>query len=213
MKAFVIMPFAPRLAPIYSAIQQACSIAGITSVRADEVLGPGPIVNQIFDNLADADLAIAEVTDRNPNVYYEVGVAHSLGKPTILLARRDSISDLPFDISHNRVIAYAETDVPVLVNSLASHLCYIRTSLVDASQAQNLGNLLANLSPTSEPSNILIGELIRQISSEFNLIDAHLLEEKSLSRGEFLIVIGDAFGNKVTLNIDVNGIITRKKLL
>jgi len=54
-----------------------------------------------------AAVVIAEITPRNPNVFYEVGYAHALGKPTILLARRGS--ELPFDIRSYRVVFYDDT--------------------------------------------------------------------------------------------------------
>ncbi len=106
MKAFIVMPFAPEFEQVYEAIRRACKMAGFESVRADEILEPGSIINQIFDQIAQADVVIAEVTSKNPNVYYEIALAHCRQVPTVLLAEQVALKELPFDIRHNRVLVY-----------------------------------------------------------------------------------------------------------
>jgi nucleoside 2-deoxyribosyltransferase len=76
-------------------------------VRIDEKAGPGVIFRDIQRELEQAEIIIAEITPANPNVFYELGYAHALGKPTILLARRGA--ELPFDIQSFRVVFYDDT--------------------------------------------------------------------------------------------------------
>jgi nucleoside 2-deoxyribosyltransferase len=66
------------------------------------------IVDDIIRSLRDSSVVIADITPDNPNVYYEVGYAHALGTPTILLSDRTR-SRLPFDVSGLRTIFYNNT--------------------------------------------------------------------------------------------------------
>ncbi len=88
-------------------IQNQAEAAGFKVVRIDEKAGPGVIFRDIQRELEQAEIVIAEITPANPNVFYELGYAHALGKPTILLARRGA--ELPFDIQSFRVVFYDDT--------------------------------------------------------------------------------------------------------
>lgn len=74
--------------------------------RADEGLGTGLILNDIISAIKNSALVIADITPDNPNVFYEVGFAHALNKPTILLNEKKQREKLPFDISGFRTIFY-----------------------------------------------------------------------------------------------------------
>ena len=65
------------------------------------------ILNDIWSNITEASVVIEEVSEPNPNVYYEIGVAHALQKPTVLLANRTT--KLPFDLGPHRCIFYDNT--------------------------------------------------------------------------------------------------------
>jgi nucleoside 2-deoxyribosyltransferase len=79
----------------------------VDAKRADEVYGPGVIIADIVKQIVESKLIIAEITPANPNVYYEIGYAHALGKPTILIAEK--ATELPFDVSPFRVLFYENT--------------------------------------------------------------------------------------------------------
>lgn len=93
----------------------------LSVVRMDEVAGPG-IVEDMKRHLAEAQIVIAEITAPNQNVFYELGYAHALNKPTILLAQRGK--ELPFDIRSYRVIFYDDSigGKPALERSLRKHM-------------------------------------------------------------------------------------------
>lgn len=103
---FVMMPFAPPLGDYYSQIfEPAINKAGLTAIRADnDIFGTGKIIDQIWLGINKAKVLIAELTQRNPNVYYELGIAHALKKPVVLVCSNEE--DVPFDLKHIRVIYY-----------------------------------------------------------------------------------------------------------
>lgn len=102
---FVAMPFNEDLEDLYIyGIRRCVEGVGLSCIRVDEVEHSGPIAQEIVDQIKRCRITIAEVSDHNPNVFYEVGWAHALGRPTILLAREGT--DLPFDIRHINTIIY-----------------------------------------------------------------------------------------------------------
>lgn len=107
-RAFVVMKFSEPYNTFYEeVIQRQAQAAGYDVLRIDEKAGPGIIFQDIQREIQQAELVIAEITPANPNVFYELGYAHALGKPTILLAQRET--QLPFDISSFRVVFYNDT--------------------------------------------------------------------------------------------------------
>ncbi|HUV50509.1 MAG TPA: hypothetical protein VMW78_05770 [Anaerolineae bacterium] len=107
---FVMMPFANPLGSYYEKIYKtAIEKAGLKPIRADdELFGTGKIIDQIWAGINSAKILIAELTSRNPNVYYELGIAHALKKPVVLVSSNEE--DVPFDLNHIRVIYYDVND-------------------------------------------------------------------------------------------------------
>jgi predicted nucleotide-binding protein len=77
---------------------------GYEVVRADKLTRPGSITEQIVELLIGADLVVADLTGRNPNVMYELGVRHANGQPVILMIAADE--SLPFDVAGMRTIVF-----------------------------------------------------------------------------------------------------------
>jgi len=107
---FVMMPFALPHGDYYSKIYKpAIEKAGLRSVRADaEIFATGKIMDQIWSGIHAAKVLVAELTTRNPNVFYELGLAHALEKPVVLVSSNEM--DVPFDLKHIRVIYYDTSD-------------------------------------------------------------------------------------------------------
>src|SRR5690606_31311793 len=103
---FVMMPFGAPLGDYYSKIYEpAIEKAGLKAVRADDdIFGTGKIIDQIWSGINAAKVLIAELTTRNANVFYELGLAHALKKPVVLVCSNEQ--DVPFDLKHIRVIYY-----------------------------------------------------------------------------------------------------------
>jgi hypothetical protein len=104
---FVAMPFLANLEPIYKCIRRVGSKLKLKVVRADDLFGAGPVVVDIWQQINSARLVLADCTGRNPNVFYEIGIAHAVGKPVILTMQQRE--DVPFDISHLRSFQYKHT--------------------------------------------------------------------------------------------------------
>ncbi len=102
---FVLMPFSDDLKPIYEKMKSVAEEVGFECKRADEV-AVGSITKSIFENIFYAKAIIAELTGSNPNVFYELGVAHAISRKTILITQEEKI---PFDIAGDLVIKYQNT--------------------------------------------------------------------------------------------------------
>jgi len=122
-RAFVAMPFEEPFNTMYrEVILPEGERLGLDVVRVDELAGPGIIFEDIKREISESKVVIAEITAPNQNVFYELGYAHALNKPTILLARRGR--ELPFDIRSYRVIFYDDTigGKPEVERNLIKHL-------------------------------------------------------------------------------------------
>lgn len=107
---FVVMPFDAPIGDYYSSIYKpAIEKAKLVPVRADnEIFGSGKIIDQIWAGINAAKVLVAELTMKNPNVFYELGIAHALQKPVVLVSSNED--DVPFDLKHIRVIYYNKDD-------------------------------------------------------------------------------------------------------
>jgi hypothetical protein len=102
---FVIMPFGGWLDDYYTSIYcPAIEAAGLEPHRADDLFTPSTITNDIWAYTKRAKVLLADLTGKNPNVFYELGLAHALTKPAILIS--ESLDDIPFDLRALRVILY-----------------------------------------------------------------------------------------------------------
>lgn len=107
---FVMMPFGEWFDRYYAEIYvPAIKEAGFEPVRADELFTTGSVVEQIWEQIEKARLLLADLSGKNPNVFYELGLAHAAKKPVVFTAGQ--LEDVPFDLRHLRVIIY-ETREP-----------------------------------------------------------------------------------------------------
>lgn len=102
---FVLMPFIDDLEDTYVyGIRGAAEKLGLKCSRADEIEHNHEVIKEVVDNIKRSRFVVAELTSRNPNVFYELGWAHALEREPILIARDGS--DLPFDVAHVNTIFY-----------------------------------------------------------------------------------------------------------
>ncbi|MCX7109629.1 MAG: hypothetical protein NTX45_05770 [Proteobacteria bacterium] len=102
---FVMMPFSSEFDDIYlMGIKAACEKIGMDCQRIDEQIYDEGIMTRLYDQINKSNLIIADMTGRNPNVFYEVGYAHAIGKRVIHITQNSS--DIPFDLSHHPHITY-----------------------------------------------------------------------------------------------------------
>jgi hypothetical protein len=102
---FIVMPFSQEWsADVHGILAKACGATGVRAVRGDDLFTPTDILEDIWQSINAADFVIADITGRNPNVLYELGIAHTLAKPVLILSR-DAV-DIPIDLATRRVILY-----------------------------------------------------------------------------------------------------------
>jgi len=105
---FVIMPFRPELEPIFSDhIKVVAKKMKLSVKRGDDFFSAHDVMKDVWNGICNAKAVIADCTGRNPNVFYEMGIAHTVGKPVILITQ-DS-KDVPFDIRSIRYLEYKYT--------------------------------------------------------------------------------------------------------
>lgn len=106
---FVVMQFTDEYNSLYAeVIKPTCESYGYKVIRADDFYTSGSIIDDITRSIKESAIVIADITPNNPNVFYEVGFAHGINKPTILLSDRKR-EKLPFDISGFRTLFYDNT--------------------------------------------------------------------------------------------------------
>ncbi len=107
-RAFVVIPFSQPYEEIYREVTKVvCDEFELDAVTAADTYSSGLIIADVVSQIRESRIVIADVTALNPNVFYEIGFAHAIGKPTILLAQQDT--KLPFDISGFRHLLYENT--------------------------------------------------------------------------------------------------------
>lgn len=101
---FVLTPFHPRHKKEFEVISQVCQQLGLTAMRGDEEFVSGDVFPHIIRLIVRSRLVIANIGGRNPNVFYELGIAQGLGKTTILIS--PTPEDVPFDIRTKRLVLF-----------------------------------------------------------------------------------------------------------
>lgn len=100
----VMMPFDARFDDVYTALQQAVTESGMTCFRADDIWRNDHIMDDVIDLIWRARVVIADLSSKNTNVFYETGIAHTLGREVIQIAQ--SMDDIPFDLRSIRSVTY-----------------------------------------------------------------------------------------------------------
>ncbi len=104
-KAFVITQFSSPYNEVYAeVIKNVCNELNVDVLRIDESMSSGLIISDIVQAIEKSAFVIADISPTNANVFYEVGYAHGINKPTILIAERNT--KLPFDLSPSRTLFY-----------------------------------------------------------------------------------------------------------
>jgi uncharacterized protein YutE (UPF0331/DUF86 family) len=186
---FVIMPFMPEFDAVYrSLIKPVAEQFGLTVLRADEIYAPGSITEQIRAAIQQARLCIADVSDRNPNVLYEVGIAHTLGKPTVLITRQ--INDVPFDLRSIRLIVYDPNSLETTRLALESSIQHVlgEDRLDEAQRLIESGMYRAAVAMLG----VLLEHSLRQLVAKYTDALGGRLTRRPLGLGQALRLLTDA---------------------
>jgi hypothetical protein len=166
---FVLMPFSKEFDDIYQlGIKSTCDEMKMSCKRVDEQIFHHSILQQIYNQIENADILIADLTNQNPNVFYEVGYAHGLNKNVILLTK--NTQDIPFDLKHYPHIIY-EDKILNLKRMLKSKLEHFQNTNDFYLRKHNWMDLITGFD--SEPitiSNIILGEVMEYKYSNNNIL-------------------------------------------
>lgn len=102
--ASAMMPFDAGFTPAYESIRQAADNAGLRCRRADDIWENAAIIQDVVALIDRSRVVVCDCSGRNPNVFYEAGIAHTLGREVILITQSEQ--DIPFDLRHLRYIRY-----------------------------------------------------------------------------------------------------------
>ncbi len=159
---FVMIPFAERFDRIYrELIVPAVEESGLTAIRADEISGSGFIVEQIRAAIQQSRMCIADISDRNPNVLYELGFAQSANKPVVVIS--NDVGGLPFDVAAMRIIRYGP-DLQTARQSLRAAIAYELTGnrFAEVEQLIAAGSYRAAIAM----AGVILEHLLRELAAE-----------------------------------------------
>ena len=118
----VMMPFNPAFNSVHDGIRRACSAAGYRCLRVDDIWEESTVIQDIFNLIFRAYVVVVDFTGKNPNVMYETGIAHTLGKHVVPISQ--SLDDVPFDMAHHRILKYLPNGegINAMISKLAAKL-------------------------------------------------------------------------------------------
>src|ERR1051326_4319258 len=120
LKSLIIAPYNQDSRPVREAIRDVLRDNDIEIILFDDIGSPGLLGGDIIVNyIVSSDLIIVDVTDQNPNVMYELGVAHGLRKETILVMSEESQTTLPADLRGYLYFVYDPNDLMPFQKNLA----------------------------------------------------------------------------------------------
>lgn len=121
-QVFVLTPFNDNYRETFFTIRKVCEKLNLRCFRGDEEFIPNDILPSILRQIVKSRLIIVNISGRNPNVMYELGLAHALGKPTIIISH--NFTEIPFDLGNKRIIIFNnEEDLKLkLENSITDML-------------------------------------------------------------------------------------------
>jgi hypothetical protein len=99
-----MMPFHPGFDAVYAALKDAAETAGFHCRRADDIWENPAIIQDVVSLIDHSSIIVCDCSGRNPNVFYEIGIAHTLGREVILITQSED--DIPFDLRHLRYVKY-----------------------------------------------------------------------------------------------------------
>jgi len=196
--AFVISPIGDEKTPtrkrsdqILKYIIEPIAIElGFKPIRADKITKPGIITTQIIEHILNDPLVIADLTDHNPNVMYELALRHAIKKPTVQLIAENQL--LPFDVSGNRTIKLDHTDldsVNIAKDELKKQIQEVMKNpdLVDSpiSQAITLSGLKQSDNPISSTLSSL-SSAISDVVTRLAKIEQKMFAEEKVSSSPFI---------------------------
>lgn len=182
-RCFVIMPFKKELNLVYGYIKKELNEAGFICNRVDELTGSTPIINKILTEILRSRYIIADLTDCNPNVFYELGVAQSFKDASNIIILKQRGSTVPFDVTHLTYIEYDPHNSKFITAEILQNISQY-SYLSDFQEALNLRGIISYIKDNGDyfidylrtELDDSLSFLSRILVNELNGIDEQTLE-------------------------------------
>ncbi len=153
---------------------------GYEPLRADEDARPGMITTQVLQRVADADLVVADLTDHNANVFYELAIRHAMQAPVVQLISHDQ--RLPFDVAGMRAVrvdVYDPDDLERAREDLRGHIRALGDTAHPVETPLSVAQRMKQLWESKTPHDQLLSELASQVAA---LRDDYVADKKERAR-------------------------------
>ncbi|MEK6638687.1 MAG: hypothetical protein AABY88_11445 [Pseudomonadota bacterium] len=104
----VMTPFQPQFEPVFLTIRDAALQCDLVAVRAKDIWQHSVVIQDVFSLIFRSQIVVCDFTGKNPNVFYEAGIAHTLGKHVVPITQAEA--DIPFDLRHHRFLPYLNNE-------------------------------------------------------------------------------------------------------
>ena len=196
-RCFILMPINDHFDNIYGNLKKTLHDNGYICNRADEILGSKPIMNKILNEILRSQFIIADLTAQNPNVFYELGVAHTFKDAQNIILITQKVEDIPFDIRHINNIVYEPSNIKYLTSNIIQTLKdnkYLM-GFYEALQQRNIINIIHdNKEEFVDYLQQRLGDLIPIAS---NILSGNIADLKSVETEQYfnklMNIIDDIF--------------------
>jgi len=171
-------------------ISPAAKECGYKALRADQISEPGIITSQVIQHIVDDPLVVADLTDRNPNVFYELAIRHAIKKPLVQIIKKGEA--IPFDVAGTRTVHVDHHDLDSVEEAKAEITKQIKAVEKDASQVDTPISVaidLQNLRQSDNPEQRSLADVVTALSelrSAFLAIEKRISDPKALIPPEYL---------------------------
>lgn len=163
---------------------------GYVCKRADDIEEPGLITNQIITHIVESELVVADLTEKNPNVFYELAVRHAHRKPVIQLINRNE--SIPFDVSAQRTIKIDLDDFSTTRNAqeqMKGQIKQIEADDFDPENPVSLAGHIRDLEESGEPEKQQLAKLtetLNDLNSSIRSIENDIQDPENFLPPEYL---------------------------
>lgn len=180
-QAFVMMPFDQKHERTHIAIIDACKEIGISCNRADSLYNQKPILTSIVESIGCSQVLIADLTDKNPNVFYEIGIAHASRRVESVILISQRLDDVPFDLRHLPILLYSTDGMPKLKFELKQR---IEQSLATTNGLKIIFNLAFGLERNISQTDLFVEYLSKYLPGKIEKI-ASIIEDNVSADSDF----------------------------
>lgn len=180
-QAFVMMPFDPKLDCVYVKVQEACKELSIACIRADSLDGQQPILTNIVEKIGCSQVLIGDLTDKNSNVFYEIGISHAVRRIECIILISQNLEHVPFDLRHLPILLYDADSLLKLKLELKQR---IETSLATTDGLKTIFNLVFGLERNIQQSDLFIEYLSKKNPHKIKQI-VSIIDDDVLCKEDF----------------------------